>query len=290
MPISKKDVRKALGALEAVSPDIAKGGAKLNSAEGAAQEGGGDGKLRAPGKSMTKVVGGAKKSLVVKAEPPKEDDGDEEEEEEEEDEDDDKDSDGGGDDKAPPPAPAIAKSVPPAFRESMPAEIQTKVDVSNFLRSLVDHTAVTVDGLRDALMKSDMANENRIDAVVDAVEGIQKSMGNIGVVLTAICERIGVIENQPAAPARSVVKSGAAPVAGGKATERTFEGGEPAADGGGFYKSLVGKPAHIAKAMVSEAICDLVKKGQAADLDVINFESTGFVPPELAVKLNSALN
>ena len=283
MPISKKDVRKALGALEAASPDIAKGGA-LNSAEGAAQEGGGDGKLRAPGKSMTKVVGGAKKSLVVKAEPPKEDDGDEEEEEEEEDEDDDKDSDGGGDDKAPPPAPAIAKSVPPAFRESMPAEIQTKVDVSNFLRSLVDHTAVTVDGLRDALMKSDMANENRIDAVVDAVEGIQKSMGNIGVVLTAICERIGVIENQPAAPARSVVKSG------GKATERTFEGGEPAADGGGFYKSLVGKPAHIAKAMVSEAICDLVKKGQAADLDVINFESTGFVPPELAVKLNSALN
>jgi len=285
MPISKQDVKKALGALEAASPDLAKSGG-LNSAEGAAQEGGGDGKLKAPGTSMSKVTGKAKKSLA-KAEEEKDDEENEEEDEGDEDEDEEEND---SSDKEPPPPPATAKSMSKGFRQGMPSEIQTKVDVSQFLRSLVDHTATTVDGLRDALLKSDMATENRIDSVVEAVEGLQKSMGNIGVVLTAICERFGVIENQAAAPAKSIAKSGAP---AGKATERTFEGGEPAAEGQGqgtFYKSLVGKPGHIAKAMVSEALCDLVKKGQAQDIDVINFESTGFVPPELAVKLNAALN
>lgn len=285
MPISKQDVQKALGALEAASPDLAKGGT-LNSANGAAEEGGGDGKLKAPGKSMPKTYGAAKKSTspaLAKGGEEEKDDHDEEEDEDE-DGDSDADTDGDGDGKEPPPPPATAKS----FREGMPSEIQTKVDVSQFLRSLVDHTATTVDGLRDALLKSDMATENRIDAVVESVEGIQKSLGNVGVVLTAICERLGVIENQPAAPARSVVKS-AAP-AGGRTVERAFEGGEQPAEGSSFFKSLAGKPGHIAKAMVSEAICDLVKKGQAQDIDVINFESTGFVPPELAVKLNAALN
>ena len=233
MAIKKEDVRKALASLEQAAPDLAKGGADLNSANGAAEEGGGDGKLKAPGEAMPKKYGvgkakglPAKKSMDAKAD---KDDGDEEEEAT-----DDGDDEGGEEDAGDGPA----KKSMPSFADDMPSEIQTKVDVSQFLRSLVDHTAQTVNGMRDVLVKSDLAQDGRIASLEEGIEGLSKSMGNIGVVLAAICERIGVVESAPAQP-KSVVKS-AAPV------KRDFAGGEEAGkEEGGLYKSLVGKPAHI---------------------------------------------
>lgn len=279
--ITKDSVVKALGALEAASPDLAKGdGGDLGDAQGAAG-GGGDGSLKAPGTDMNDSAGNkkAKKSFGDggdKAPPFKkkgkaDDDGD----------DDDKgdDDDGDGDSDG-------MKS----FGAGMPSEIKTKIDVSQFLRSLVDHNAATIESMRKAIVKSTAAQADRVEVLLDAVEGLQKSQANIGIVLRAMCERIGVIENQP-----GVAKSqtAAAPVAKSTTAQpvaREFVDNQEQQQEGAIYKSLAGKAAPVQKAMISEAICQLVMKGEAKDTDVINFETYGYVPGELDAKLRSVLN
>ena len=294
MAIKKEDVRKALDALEATSPNLVKGeGAKLNPPEGAAQEGG---SLKAPGTPMSDEAPKKKSGDVKKGEfPPKKDD-DEDHDEDEEGEDEEDEGDGKGDkkesDNGRDAGKQMKKSAPASFRDGQPDEITTKVDVSNFLRSLVDHTAVTVDGLREALMKSDMAHDSRVESLEDRFDAVQKSLGNIGVVLGAICERMGVIENQPAAAPKSIVKS-AAPRAAAP-VERTFEQpenpGAGAAEAPGLYKSLNGRAPHIQKSMIADAMCDLVRKGEAQDTDVINFETYGYIPGAIDAKLRAVLN
>lgn len=288
--ITKDQVQKALGALDGHLPEtVAKSGSDgdLNEAEGAAE---GEGSLKAPGTSMAKKApkGKTQKSLAKGEFPPKKDDDKKSDDEEEED----SESDDEEDEEDDEPKGKTKKSMPSSYLKGMPKEVTTKVEVSNFLRSLVDHTADSVDGLRDYVAKSDMANENRYDELGSAIEQVAKSLGNIGIVLRAVCERIGVIENQPAHVAKSVT---AAPAAAAQPVARAFAEAQPgaaeaAASEGGMFKSLNGKPAHIAKAMVSEVLCDLVRKGEAKDTDVINFETFGFVPPELQPKLSAALN
>lgn len=270
--ITKDSVAKALGALEAASPEIAKGEGGLGDAEGAAT-GGGDGSLKAPGEAMSGAAKKAKKSLA------KGDDGDADDapfkKKAAEDDDEDEDEDEGS-----------MKS----FAGSMPDEIRTKIDVSSFLRSLVDHNAATIESMRRAIVKSSTAQDQRVEVLLDAVEGLQKSQSNIGIVLRAMCERIGVIENTPGV-AKSV-QTAAAPLAKSAApVAREFVGGE---EGQGqdqaIYKSLTGKAPHVQKAMISEALCQLVMKGEAKDTDVINFETYGHVPGELDAKLRTVLN
>lgn len=180
-----------------------------------------------------------------------------------------------------------AKKAKKSFSEELPEEIQTKIDVSEFLKSLVDHTGDTIDSLREYVAKSDVAHEARYTDLVDAVEDVQKSQAKIGVVLKAICERIGVIESQPARPAKSdtVQKSNA------KQVERSFDSGlaEEGEEKQVMFKSLSQDPV-IAKSQVANALCDLVRKGDALDLDVIGFESGGYIRPELVTKLKTVLN
>lgn len=173
-----------------------------------------------------------------------------------------------------------------SFSEELPDEIQTKVDVSEFLKSLVDHTGEVIDSLNDSIQKSDANTKSSYDELKGAVGEIQKSQAKIGFVLKAICERIGVIENAPATSpkADTVVKSGqvaerqfAAPESNGTETQ------EP------MFKSLNSNPA-IAKSQISNAICELVRKGEAKDLDVVEFESSHYLSPELATKLKTVLN
>lgn len=258
MQITKDDVAKALGRLES---GLNKGGEPsdkedLNSANGAADGGSGDGKdLSAPGSDMNDEYGNKKK----------------------------KGKDG---------AMKSQVETPEDFNKSLPPAVETKVEVSDFLKSLVDHNAGCMDSLRDSVVKSDMAAEDRMEEVMEAIEGIQKSQGNIGVVLKAICERIGVIENQPAvakstratdaAAGQPVAKSFVDPAAGAEAPVAP-EAGQ------GMFKSLVGKAPQIQKAAIAESICELVKKGEAADTDVINFETYSYITPELDLKLRSVL-
>jgi hypothetical protein len=173
-----------------------------------------------------------------------------------------------------------------SFSDEMPEEVQTKIDVSEFLKSLVDHTGNTIETLRVAVVKSEAHNDARYGQLAEAVEDVQKSQAKIGVVLKAICERIGVISAAPARPAKAdtVAKSeGAAPAA------RKFDSGLEQEGQEKVFKSLSDNP-QVAKSQMSNALCDLVKKGEATDLDVIGFESGGYIRPELVGKLKQVLN
>ena len=172
-----------------------------------------------------------------------------------------------------------------SYGEDLPEEITTKIEVSDFLRSLVDHTGEAVDNLRSMVLKSDEVHQDRYDTLCDAIEEVQKSQAKVGTVLKAICERIGVIENAPAHEPKSetTVKSD-------QPVERKFENPEDDGDKPEpMFKSLNANPL-IAKAQVSDAICSLVKKGEAKDTDVITFETVGHIRPEVAAALKQVLN
>jgi len=171
-----------------------------------------------------------------------------------------------------------------SFQEEMPEEVQTKIDVSEFLKSLVDHTGNVIDELRNGVAKSEAAHESRYNELNDVIGDVMQSQAKIGVVLKAICERIGVIENAPARPAKAdtVAKSG-------EKVERNFASGLEGEGNEKVFKSLSDNPV-VAKSQIANAICDLVKKGEASDLDVIGFESTSFIRPEIATKLKQTLN
>lgn len=280
--VTKEHVEKALEALDGSLENVVKGESgvgEMGDGQGAATK---PGDLKTPGEDMNKkagvTAGATKKSEAPVA---KSDD------EDADDEGDDEGDEGDGSEK---PAPFQKKSMPADFFDGVPSEVTTKVDVSRFLRSLVDHTADSMDTLRDYVVKSDLANESRVEQVEQSLKAIQKSLGNVGIVLKAVCEKLGVIEAQPARMAKSQSAAGAtAPV---QVAQRDGTNHDPALqseDQGGMFKSLAGKSPHVAKAMVSEAICDLVKKGEAKDTDVINFETYGVVPPALEPKLRSVL-
>jgi len=260
MKVSKEQIEKALKSLEAIletdeaAEDVSKASdGDLDQPEGA--------DLGNPAKEKMSAAAKAKKAA-------KSEDADMDDEEEEDEE------------------PVMKKKAQKSFAEEMPEEIQTKIDVSEFLKSLVDHTGECIDGLRSYVAKSDMNHEARYEGLNEAVEGLQKSQAKIGIVLKAICEKIGVLESAPAhAPkAETVAKSEAA-----KPAEKTFKSGLEADKGEEkVFKSLSDNPV-IAKSQISSAMCDLVKKGLATDLDVIGFESNNYISPEIAAKLKTVL-
>jgi len=177
------------------------------------------------------------------------------------------------------------KKMKKSFTEDMPEEIETKIDVSEFLKSLVKHTGETIDSLTEYVVKSDKHHSGRYGELVGQVEEIQKSQAKIGLVLKAICEQIGVVKSAPARSTKSETVAKSAPVA-----ERKFNSGlESEAAEEKMFKSLSEDP-RIAKSQMSETLCDLVKSGHATDMDVITFESNGFIRPELVGKLKEKLN
>ena len=174
------------------------------------------------------------------------------------------------------------KSMPEDFFEQLPEEVETKVEVSSFLKSLVDHTADRVDGLKEFVVKSDEASEVRAEEIQEGVQDLQKSLQNIAIVLKAVCERIGILENEPEAQ-KSVTNEGDG--------ERTFQKSGAEEEGSdAVYKSLNGKAPEVQKSMISSAMIDLVQKGKLSDLDVVNFETYGQVSPEADVLLRGVLN
>jgi hypothetical protein len=262
--ITEDQVSKALEDLEATltepSEDVSKASEDdLDQPEGA--------DLGNPAKE--KMSDAAKAKKAKKALPPVgEDDGDEDEPEME---------------KKMPAKKAAKKS----FAEEAPEEIQTKIDVSEFLKSLVDHTGNTIESLREEVSKSEAQSMARYDDLSQAVEDVQKSQAKIGIVLKAICEKIGVIAGAPARVAKSdtVAKSEGAPAP----AARSFDSGLAEEKPEKVFKSLSDKPLE-AKAQISNALCDMVRKGEAKDLDVIGFETSGYISPDLVSKLKQVLN
>jgi len=172
-----------------------------------------------------------------------------------------------------------------SFSEGLPEEVQTKIEVSDFLKSLVDHTGDAIGDLREQVAKSNDENVDILKSFAEGLEGIQESQAKIGLVLKAICERIGVVEAAPAhePKAETDVSKSTQPA------DRQFEsalkgdGQEP------MFKSLSSNPI-IAKSQMASALCELVKKGDAQDMDVIGFESSGHIRPEVYTKLQTVLN
>lgn len=177
------------------------------------------------------------------------------------------------------------KKAKKSFSEDLPEEVQTKIDVSEFLKSLVDHTSEAVDGLAGELAKSQAITKSRLDTLEEGLAEIQESQAKIGIVLKAICDRIGVISKSPARLAKSDM------FAKSEATlaDREFASGLAGEAQEKVFKSLSDNPV-IAKSQISNALCDLVKSGHATDLDVIGFESQGYIRPELVTKLKEKLN
>ena len=176
-----------------------------------------------------------------------------------------------------------SKKAKKSFANELPEEVQTKIEVSGFLKSLVDHNVDGLKKLADFVAKSDSAQETRFEELTEVVEGLAKSQAKIGIVLKAMCEKLNIIENSPAQAVKSdmVAKSANA--------ERTFSSGLESEKGEEpVFKSLSNDPS-LAKSQISNALCDLVMKGEATDLDVINFESAGFISPELVNKLKGKL-
>jgi hypothetical protein len=171
-----------------------------------------------------------------------------------------------------------------SFAGDLPEEVQTKIEVSEFLKSLVDHNVDGLKKLADYVAKSDAAQETRYSELNEVVEGLAKSQAKIGVVLKAICKKLNIIENSPATAPKSEIVAKSQTNA-----ERTFSSGLETEKGEEpVFKSLSNDPI-MAKSQISNALCDLVMKGEATDMDVINFESAGFISPELVNKLKGKL-
>lgn len=165
----------------------------------------------------------------------------------------------------------------------LPEEVQTKIEVSDFLKSLVDHNVDGLTKLASYVAKSDSANETRFTELTEVVEGLAKSQAKIGIVLKAMCEKLNIIENSPAQVTKSDI------VSKSQKAERSFNSGlETEAGEEPVFKSVSNDPI-IAKSQISNALCELVIKGEATDMDVINFESAGFISPELVSKLKGKL-
>lgn len=160
-------------------------------------------------------------------------------------------------------------------------EIEAKIEVSNFLKSLFDKVGDHMDSMADVFAKSVEQQGQYTASLEEQVADLQKSNAQMGIVLKAICENLRIIEDQPARQpkAETMSKAGYA--------ERDFQapqvdtveqGNEP------IFKGLNANPV-IAKSQISQAMTDLVIKGEMKDVDLISFESGGFVSPEDSQKL-----
>lgn len=252
--ITKEQVEKALEELE-----ISKASEQdLDQPEGA--------DLGAPGEKMSDAAPGPDKSKKKKK-VKKSDDGEEKDKQDDEEEDEE------------------MEESEKSFND-LPEEIETKIDVSEFLKSLVEHTATSIDGISKAVETTSEAMNGRYDSVLEVVEDVQKSQAKIGIVLKALCEKVGIIENAPATEPKAdrVAKSE------GTSVDRTFKSGlEEEEEGEAMFKSLDKNP-HIAKSQISNALCELVKKGEATDVDVIGFESNSYIRPDVVEKLKTVLD
>lgn len=182
------------------------------------------------------------------------------------------------------------KGMKKGFTEELPQDVQDTIDVSDFLKSLVDHTGAKMDELNEQVVKSELAQIQTNDDITNKLETIGKSQAAIGIILKSVCEKLGIIENSPAHTPKSETT-----IAKSSVTERNFDSNAGASVEGGdegqapLFKSLSKNPM-VAKSQMSDAICDLVKSGDAKDTDVINFEMNGYIAPNLITKLSEKLN
>jgi hypothetical protein len=171
-----------------------------------------------------------------------------------------------------------------SFSDGLSDEVQSKIEVSEFLRSLVEHTGDTIEDLRLTVAKSQRVSGERIETLAKSLDELHANQAKIGIVLKAICEKIGVIENTPH-QSKAVTKSEGQE----ELVDRTFKSALETENEEPIFKGLSDNPI-MAKSQITNAMLELVKSGNAEDVDVINFESSGFISPEIQSKLKNHFN
>lgn len=172
------------------------------------------------------------------------------------------------------------------FADGTSEEIKGQIDVSDFLKSFYDGMGDYIDKLRVSVEDLTVKSQERMTDVEEMVADVQHAQANIGIVLKAICERMRIIEDQPAhEPKADTVSKADGQTA---YTERGFQNNDQE---GGEKVNLPGLSENplIAKAQVTEILSDMVMKGEAKDLDVISYETGGFISPEMAPKVMNRL-
>lgn len=172
-------------------------------------------------------------------------------------------------------------------RTSNDEEISGKMDVSNFLKSVVDQTGGYMDAMKDVIEKSASMYESRTVVIEKQLTDIQENQAKLGIVLKSICEAMRIIEDQPAngPKAETEVKK-----SDGRHVERNFETGTDKGEEEqtGMFPGLSDNPV-IAKSQITFAMVEMVEKGQLKDTDVIAFESGGHIEPDVAMKVQKAI-
>lgn len=125
-------------------------------------------------------------------------------------------------------------------------------------------------GVVDVLNKSLHGTEARMQAQVSAQaarqeefnKSLAQAVNNLAQVLGLTAQRVAQVEDTPAGPPRSIAKSGPAPQGGGQ---------------------------QLTKSQVLNVMCDLVKSNSLDPKEVVLFETTGQIRPEVAAKVGTAL-
>lgn len=172
-----------------------------------------------------------------------------------------------------------------SFSETADDEIEGKIEVSDFLRSLHNGIGEHLDAMKDAVNHNADMYKSDVENMRGQLADVQESQANLGIVLKAICERMRIVEDGPARGPKADT------VSKGSVVERDFATNEELnqAEEGMVLKGL-SPNRHTARSQISAVLADMVIKGEAKDLDLIGFESDGFIPPELQPILQSKFN
>lgn len=165
-------------------------------------------------------------------------------------------------------------------------EVQAKIEVSAFLKSISDHIGNCMDSMKDAVLDTSKSYNERTSTLEEQIADIQQSQAKLGIVLKAICEELNIIGNSPAADQKADTEINKGD---GTHVERKFETG--VGDENAIQKALPGLSDNpiVAKSQITNILVEMVYKGEITDTAVVSFESGGFLEPDLVPKVQKAL-
>lgn len=176
-----------------------------------------------------------------------------------------------------------------SLKDRADAEIEAKIEVSEFLKSLHDGLNDTLESMAQVVTKSAELYDTRAKGLEAQIADLQQNQAKIGLVLKAMCEQMGMIGNKRANEPKSVQKSGAKP---GAPAERQFidpkQVLDDAAEKSKMWPGLSDNPV-IAKSQLLNVALDLAKGGKIEQTDVINLESNGHIRPEIVPMFQKAM-
>ena len=167
-------------------------------------------------------------------------------------------------------------------------ELQAKIEVSAFLKSITDNIGGCMGSMKDAVENISKSYDERTSTLEEQISDVQQSQAKLGIVLKAICETLNIVSNSPAGNQKADTE-----ITKGEEThnERNFETGAKNDESLEVQKAFPGLSDNpvLAKAQITDAMVDMVMKGDLSDTAVVAFETGGFIEPEVASKIQKAL-